>query len=494
MSDTALQDPQSTEVGPGGGISFRQPKPAPASGTDQEPILSPALQSIFSSLTPAIGTLSAIVAQGADAGKFDSTQSLTKYMAALEEAAKKAPSVYELQAKNTLQESKAAGAMAEFEKANPLQSPQMLTAPQYAPLQLPGVPNDVQPRPNRIASLGAGIAGLFAPRAAGRFASEALSGAIAATDRENAARKQKYQLDLQQSLLKHTEAVRQSDAQAEIDAQNNKLTNAFSAEQHGEKLKSAFDTFNAAKLKGEAGNLELFAKGDVEAKALKLKADQLGLQLEAAEKDAKDKRDAAIRAAGSLGQVAEHFATLQQHYEALDETKKKDAAAAADKAEQTKIRQANEARQERHDQEAEAIQRSRMSIEEKNSALRALEINNAHQDRLRGQDLKGQSDRSSNMHHKGPLELSADEDMRVTGAIYEAARKAYVNNPEGTGLKEASQDAERRYNRARENATKVGDAAIAAEKTDRKKGRVGLPGMPSGGAVLSGPGFSLTPR
>lgn len=435
--------------------------------------ISPIMRDLFSQLSPAMATMSAMVKDGADAGAFDDTDKMNAWLVAAQAAAAKAPSVYELQAKQALTDSKASQALSDYERANPTPRPQLLTAQQYPQLQLPEVPTNVQPRPNGVASLGAGIAGLIAPQYAGRFASEALSGAIAATARENDLRKQQYQLNLQQSLLKHQDEIRQADAQAEVDAQNARANNTYTAAQHSDNLKAAVDSLNAAKLSGEAGNLSAYAQQDTAAKQLQIKADQLGTELKSAQQDAKDKRDAAIRASSVITGLADHMLTIQGRSDAL----KQQAAKQAQDQQNTEADRAQKQqqidRQGAHDKAQEDIQRSHLSIEDKNSALRALEIQYTHQDRQDALKQKNSAEgRASVMHHETPEELSAKTDMEYLKGLAQAAMKTANANPQNDDLKRAGIAAQAEYNKARKNYQDIGNAARDA---DRHR----LPGMPA---------------
>src|ERR1700733_11366135 len=150
--------------------------------------------------------LNNLITTGLQHGAYDSSKDFEQYLQKLQEASQ-ATSPLELQAQQLTEQAKAARGYADYSQANPVPPPQQFTAPDRVPLVLPGVPKNVQPSPNPIASLGAGIAGLFAPRAAGLFGAEALSGAITATNRLNAANAEKYKFDLEQSLLRHQDEV-----------------------------------------------------------------------------------------------------------------------------------------------------------------------------------------------------------------------------------------------------------------------------------------------
>ncbi len=211
----------------------------------------------------------------ADKVKGGDVRAIDAAMADLNKAAASGPSPLALQADNYATQAKAATSLADWMAQNPQAAPQLQTVQSVPGLSLPGVPDNVQPTANPIASLGAGIAGLFAPRAAGAFGAAALQGAITASDKLNAAKRQQYQFDLQQSLLKHEDDVRRADAQARIDAQNAAVKNAYSAEQHADNLKQAVQRADASQLTGQAGNLKAFIEGSGPADAAKAKLAQL---------------------------------------------------------------------------------------------------------------------------------------------------------------------------------------------------------------------------
>lgn len=448
--------------------------------------ISPALKAIYAMLGPATGTMASMVQDGADAGAFDTTDKFNAWLTAKTEAAKKAPSIYELQAQNALTDSKAAQALADYERANPTPKPSLLTAQQYPGVELPEVPTNVQSRPNGIASLGAGIAGLIAPQFAGRFAAEALQGAITANARENAVRQQQYQLKLQQSLLRHQDDIRQADAQAEVDAQNARTKNTFTAQEHSDNLKAAVDSLNAAKLRGEAGNLQAYGQQDREAKALDAQAEVLHADLQASIADAKDKQERALRAANGLSSLTEHMLTIQARQDALKQSAAKQAADQADKAEGRALQQKQINRQEAHDKATEDIQRSHLTIEQKNSALRALEIQYQHEDKGLDRQQRATSEgRQGTMLHETPQMKAAWTDIDLHKKDLQEAKKNYASSPGADTLKKRD-DALIAYNRARQIYMDLGNKARADIDAHR------LPGMPP--PVLSGPGFSLTPR
>lgn len=231
----------------------------------------------------------------------------------LNDVAAKGPSPLSLQVKDMLTQAKSANDLADFMKNNPQAVPELQHAQNVNPLQLPEVPQYVQPTANPVASLGAGIAGLFAPRAAGAFGAAALQGAITANDKLNAAKKQQYQLEFQQSLVKHEDDVRAADAQARIDAQNAAVKNAYSAEEHADNMKQAVLRADASQKEGSAGNLKDFITGSAAADAAKAQRDQLTERVKQAESLRLQSVKTFADVAGTIGQLNTERDKLNQN-------------------------------------------------------------------------------------------------------------------------------------------------------------------------------------
>lgn len=397
-------------------------------------------------------------------GSYDSTEDFNKLQQALLKASA-AKSPYELQADNALLQATEENKLADYMKNNPLAPPEQYKAPDSVGLSLPGVPTNVQPHPNGIASLGAGIAGLFAPRAAGRFGAEALSGAIQAAQRENAARREKYQFELQQSLVKHQDAVREADAKARVEAQNTALKNTYSAEQHNDNLKTAVERMNAAVKSGEAGNLRKFIEGDKEAQQSKGQAQFLEQKIKTSSEQAKEALDRAARSAELQLKIDEQkqiaAQRAQERADVLAENVRKDKAA-------EQQRKDTEAENIRKDRAAERDRQDRIGMENARLSEERRYHDIEHGDRLRGQDLtyqeKQNSSRGSVMHHETPEEYAAKIDIKPHETEMNEARKALAAKPDSKPLQIAYRNAQIGYNRARQNYM---DLSNKAREKDR---------------------------
>lgn len=426
---------------PLGGVQPQQPPAQPVPG--QAPAGAPAP-------VDSRALLDQIIQMGNKQGAYDSTADFEKYLKLLQTAGT-AKSPQELQAEQLTAQATYEHNTADYEKNNPLAPPSYLKSPEYSELKLPGVPENVQPHPNGIASLGAGIAGLFARRAAGRFGAEALSGAIQAAARENDARKQKYQFELQQSLLKHQEEVRRTDAQARIDASNNAMKNAFTVDQHTEQMKGAIEGMHANMLDAEAGSLKKFVEGNKEAEQAKAQASVLDQMIEAKQKQSKEALDRSAKA-------AEMLARLDEQKSIADERAKTAADAEAERVRHAKETEAqakaNAAEKAKQDQISEHDRLFRESMEQN----RLREEHDYHQSelgvRIRGQDLETQrsenSSRGATMHHKTAEESMAETDVGKLKTRAEAAWKRYDASP-NPQLKREAQSLDATYNKARQN-------------------------------------------
>jgi hypothetical protein len=430
--------------------------------------------------TSARDTLSKLLQDGLKRGAYDSTADFEKYLKLLDTAST-GKSKDEFDAEQMLEQAKGLRAQADYMAANPLAPPSLESAPNYPQLQLPGVPTDVQPHPNGVASLGAGLAGLFAPRASGRFGASALQGAIAATVKANEARQQKYKFDLQQSLLKQQEAVREEDARKAVEAQNNKLTNAYSAATHSENLQSGLDRLKAAQIEGTAGDLKKWVEGNKPAELAKAQAAALSEQIDQKQKEADKALDRANRAAALQEQLEkEHRLTLDAQQKAADreaEERRKvreDAAKEQDRRldRQVKVEGMSETRRE-HD----LMERDRSA----NRSLRATEIGLSHMDRMATQkethnyheaeiEVRYQANQNSGkMFHHTPEMDAALMDANVWKQRYEAASKLADASPSDPEKRKLADRIQAGYNRARTTYMKISNKAQSdAEQKSRK--------------------------
>jgi hypothetical protein len=421
--------------------------------------------------TDARGMLSQIIQGGLKKGAYDSSADFTKYMGLLD-AASKTTSPEELQAQQMLEQSKGLRAQADFEDANPSAPPKLNSAPQYGQLNLPEVPTNVQPHPNAIASLGAGIAGLFAPRAAGGFGAAALSGAIAAAGRETQARQQKYRFDLEQSLLKHQDDARRVDAQARVDSQNNALTNAYTAVQHSENMKKGVERLNASVIEGEAGNLRKFVEGNAPAERAKAQAGALREHIKDAENQSQVEMQRITRAAEMLSRLDEQDIINQrlntekaaERVRKQEEDKQK-AQTAANSLAQRKLFQ-QQTINERHQATAFAHEDRQARIAELEMAARA------------------RGERVGTMEHPSFEMTAIKEDMDASRQALTQANKELLNpgtnNPHpGTGIddvmarREDVMAAKSQLKAAQADYNRAGRAARAARATSVMPVRAG---------------------
>lgn len=409
-----------------------------------------------------------------------------------------------LQAQQMLTQAKQANSLADFMKNNPQAAPELQHAQNVPGLSLPGVPQYVQPTANPVASLGAGIAGLFAPRAAGAFGAAALQGAITATDKLNAAKRQEYQFQLQQSLVKHEDDVRRADAQARIDAQNAAVKNAYSAEEHADNLKQAVERSNASQLEGQAGNLKAFIAGSAPAEAAQARLKQLADKRKQAEQ-------VQIQATKSVVDLGTTVAQLQQEDDKLNQN--------ADQYRQT--REAAQQKLQADLNQRIADRDSREKIANNRNVLDA-KLGAMTDDRIRyGYNLE-HSDRVAKLEQdainsgsvlKDPktYETMAAQAMMDTAAqrlkdAQQQLNAPSINNPnfnprkaDDPGMTNKRQKeveyAQRQFDMARQQFLETGAAArtrvqqeLQGVNTTASKQKVkGLP-------VLSGPGFQLIPR
>jgi hypothetical protein len=389
-------------------------------------------------------------------GSYDSTEDFNKLQQALLKAST-AKSPYELQADNALLQATEENKLADWMKNNPLAPPEQYKAAESVPLSLPGVPTNVQPHPNGLASFGAGIAGLFAPRAAGRFGAEALSGAIQAAQRENAAKREKYQFDLQQSLVKHQDAVREADAKARVEAQNTALKNTYSAEQHNDNLKTAVERMNAAVKSGEAGNLRKFIEGNRPAEEAKAQAQFLEQKIKTSSEQAKEALDRAAKAAELQLKIQE-----QQDIATNREKDRLAAQAETDRKnrEDERIRNENLLRQQKEDKERDRDRTFREGMENRRLGIESGHLSETERHDRAMEDRAASSARGGTMYHKGPLEISAEKDMNYNATLAQKARAAAdaVSPDNDTAKAQAERKAlaaEARYNKSRENLINV---------------------------------------
>lgn len=276
------------------------------------PTAPPALAGSSTNLNP-LDVMNDLFVRLHDKVKGGDIKAIDDEIASLNKTASSGPSPLSLQMNNLLTQARSANSLADWLKNNPQAAPELQHAQNVSPLQLPEVPQNVQPTANPIASLGAGIAGLFAPRSAGAFGAAALQGAITATDKLNAAKRQQYQFDLQQSLLKHEDDVRRADAQARIEAQNAAVKNAYSADQHADNMKQAVLRSDASQKEGSAGNLKAFIEGSGPADAAKNRQAQL-LQMR---KEASAER---VQAYKTTADVASSIAQLNLERDKMQQT------------------------------------------------------------------------------------------------------------------------------------------------------------------------------
>lgn len=403
----------------------------------------------------------------------------------LNKVASSGPSPLALQADNYLTQAKAATSLADFMKSNPIAPPELQQAQNVSPLSLPEVPQNVQPSANPVASLGAGIAGLFAPRSAGAFGAAALQGAITANDKLNAAKRQQYQFDLQQSLVKHEDDVRRADAQARIDAQNAAVKNAYSAEEHADNLKQAVERSNASQLEGQAGNLKAFIAGSGPADAAKAKL----AQLEEARKQATQEQ---IQAYKTLADVSSSVAQTD-----IEDRRLMQSASQFQQSQQA-AQQKTVQEMMRYDadrQSREKIAGDRAALDDKmnlrTDATARYRIITDHNDRVA--KMK-QDDVNNGQPMKDPKTyetMAAQQTMEAAQQRLKDAQKELnapsINNP-NFKVKYENTDEERAYTHARQKEVDYAqkqfeiarDEFLKAGADARKRtGQVGLPGMPT---------------
>jgi len=341
--------------------------------------------------------LNSLITTGLQHGAYDSSKDFEQYLQKLQQASQ-ATSPLELQAQQLTEQAKAARGYADYSQANPLPPPTPFTAPDRAPLVLPGVPQNAQPSPNPIASLGAGIAGLFAPAAAGLFGAEALSGAITATNRLNAANNEKYKFDLEQSLLKHQDDVAREDAQAKVKAQNTALTNAYTAEQHSANLEAAKARFEAETLDGKAGALRPFIDGDRKAKLAEAKGKAIQEEIGAAQEEEKTRV-----------QVLERAGSLVAQMESIKAREAKEARDSADRQDKAEADRKEKAR-EFDSREKENEYYHRESIKAREQIAHDSDFTRIEAAHIRA----NASGSRAGMHHKNPDEELAMSDVTKT--------------------------------------------------------------------------------
>lgn len=434
--------------------------------------------------------------KGGDVASIDAT------MADLNKVAATGPNPLTLQANNLLDQAKAANGIADFMKNNPQAPPELQTAQNVSPLSLPEVPQYVQPSANPVASIGAGIAGLFAPRAAGAFGAAALQGAITATDKLNAAKRAEYQQQFQQSLVQHEDDVRRADAQARIDAQNSALKNAYSAEQHTDNLKEAVERSNASQLSGQAGNLKAFIAGSGPADAAKAQIQQLEEKRKQASAEQIQAYKTLADVSSSVSQTDIEDQRLQQSAAQFQQSQK----AASDKAAQE---------MQRYDADRtsrEKISGDRAALDERlgnqTNATAMYRITMDHNDRVARLQ---QEDRLSGAPLKDPKTyetIAAQQTMDAAAQRLKDAQQQLnapsINNPNFnprkaddpamTNKRQKEVDyAQRQLDIARQQFLDAGQAARTTQEnsyTDpttgrvkrRASGGVGLPGMPPPGS------------
>lgn len=469
-----------------------------------DPVASPAVAGQPSSARDVMNNLMVLLA---DKVKGGDVKSIDDAMALLNKVASSGPSPLTLQANNMLSQAKSANSLADFMKNNPQAAPELQAAQPTPGLSLPEVPQYVQPTANPIASLGAGIAGLFAPRAAGAFGAAALQGAITANDKLNAAKRQQYQFELQQSVLKHEDDVRRADAQARIDAQNAAVKNAYSAEQHADNLKEAVERSNASQLEGQAGNLQAFIAGSGPADAAKAKI----AQLVEARKQASQEQ---IQAYKTLADVSSSVAQTD-----LEDQKLRQSGAQFQQSQQAASQKAAQEMQrydaDRKSREDIARQRANIDVQlgNQSNATALLRITTEHNDnvaRLKQQAIdNGQPLKDPKTYET----MAAQQTMDNAAARLKLAEKELnapsLGNPNSVGSNASNDDkqaavhkrqlevdyAQKQYDIATQQFLEAGRAARAQQNnsyadpdTGRLKRKVqGLP-------VLSGPGFQLIPR
>jgi len=478
----------------------QQVMPPPAGGGQSSPL---------SSLSSAQDYINEAVKDSLPLARHSSSAQLLEYFDAAQKAANRI-SPEELKANELHEQYVSMNKLAEYEAAHPLPAPELATFREVGSLQLPEVPSDVKPHPNAIASFGAGIAGLFAPVAAGRFGASALAGAIDAAGRETAARKQKYQFDLQQSLLKHEEEVRRVDAEAQVESENNRVRNQFSVADHAQRLEASRDQYEAERIKGTAGDLRAYVLGNHDADVAAARAAALKEQIEILAKEAQGARDTLLRA-GTLQASLDKEQRLAADAKAKMDLEKGKAAQTA-KFQTATIEQRKQAEADRI-----AMEASRFAMEDAHfkttTGLRQQEIGLAHQDRIRGQDLSfAKGTAGGLMHHQTPEEKDTENDLHEAQKYLDYAKRQLqspsVTNPNYVAPTTTNAEEQRaallrrRDDVARaaadvEKAKKYHQQAIeASRKAESERRRIDpklpyFPGSPGGGPIDSGPGYHL---
>lgn len=435
------------------------------------PGLDPGMTPQFNPVSPA-DLLNKLLTTGLQHGAYDSSKDFEAYLQKLQEASQ-ATSPLELQAQQLTEQAKAARGYADYSQANPLPPPQQFTSPERSPLQLPGVPQNAQPSPNPIASLGAGLAGLFAPAAAGMFGAEALSGAITATNRLNAANNEKYKFDLEQSLLKHQDDVAREDAQAKVKAQNTALTNAYTAEQHSANLEAAKARFEAAQLDGEAGNVKKFVEGNKPAELAKAQGEAIREKIDVLTKQSENEMNRITRAAE----------LLVHNDELLSLERDRQDKAEADRKEKAREFDSREKENEYYHRESIKA-REKIAHDSDFTRLQAAHIR------------ANESGRAGTMHHKNPEEESAWQDVQKTSreATHQWNRVTApaTNDPDIDNPRKRYQDATEAQ-QAYENAKTAYKQVNAADPSWNRVGPATVTGVKSLPGTKGGKHYSFDP-
>lgn len=349
--------------------------------------------------------------------------------------------------------------------SQPLPPATHLQRDDVAPLSLPNAPVAQPNQINPVASLAAGIAGLFHPQAAGEFGAAALEGALRKTQQENQQKQAEFQNNIERLTAIHRDAIERADAKLRVDALNKQSDDTRSHEQMQRDMAKAKAAGEDITLGKEATATEAFAKQQDTAAQAKAKIGVLESQAQS-EADLYDKGQE--RAMTGVVKVAGIDAAAEK--ETQTEKARKELAA------QNKA--ADLSRQTQRDKDAMARTQaniaSRQAIAKGSQALQARRI-----EVMRQNGMTGRSGKASMEHLDYQQRAAWSKAEQARQRLGQVEKSADSPSPMDSRSPDERQSAiiqaQQAYDAALSNFTQIGDAKRAHEQGS-------APNMPPPGA------------